>query len=400
LKILHVIDSINLRQGGPSVSVPALAAAQAKLGHEVTIACRDYEYLGPVATAEGVKVHTVPGSRWIKGQGGWGCGFRKLIEEGAMKTDVIHNHGVWLAANYYARRAAVKAGKPLVSSPRGMLEEWSLGRAKLKKGVAWWLFERKNIESAALFHATSESEAEAIASALRIRMRIRIKEPKIIVAPNGVDVPEKIPGREVSEKRFPKLKGKKWIVFMSRIHPKKGLLELAEAWMTLREKYSEWVLVIAGPEDDREYAGKVREELKGEGVWMGELTGEEKWSALGNAGFVALPTYSENFGIVVAETLAAGRPVLTTTGTPWGTVSLKMKMKMKEDKRLQSMNLEERGCGVICEVGGVKGAMEKMLGFSDKQRDEMGKRGVKWMREEFSWGRSAKELVEAYQGIV
>ena len=274
--------------------MPALAQAQAKLGHEVTIVCRDYRYLGPIAKVKKVKVRTVPGNRWNKKAAGWGCSFRRLIEEEANKADVVHNHGVWLAANYYARKAAVKAGKPLVVSPRGMLEEWSLGQSKLRKSVVWQLFEKKNLESAALFHATSSSEAEVIATALRIRMRIKIKEddglqatgggkpsvgprstaaggkwprrsgvlqsdfagPKIVVAANGVEIPEGVPGREVLEKRFPELKGKKWVVFMSRVNPKKGLLELAKAWRELRQRYPGWELVIAGPVEDGKYADR------------------------------------------------------------------------------------------------------------------------------------------------
>ena len=162
MKILHVIDSIYVAQGGPSVSVPALAGAQAKLGHQVSIACRDYAYLGPMVRAGGVEIRSVPSSRWTKGQGGWGCSFRRLVEEEVRKADVVHNHGVWLAANYYARRAANKAGKPLVISTRGMLEDWSLGRSKMRKRVAWMLFERENLRTAKLFHATSVSEAESI----------------------------------------------------------------------------------------------------------------------------------------------------------------------------------------------------------------------------------------------
>ena len=100
--------------------------------------------------------------------------------------------------------------------------------------------------------------------------------------------------------------------------------------------------------------------------------------------------------------MAVGRPVLTTTGTPWGGVSLMMNIKIKEDKELQSMNLEERGCGVICEPGreGVMMGLEKILKISDAKRDEMGKKGRAWMQEDFSWGKSAKELVKAYQEII
>jgi glycosyltransferase involved in cell wall biosynthesis len=402
LKILHVIDCINAKQGGPSVSVPALAAAQAKQGHRVTIACRDYAYLGPMAEAEGVEVRSVPSSRWTKGQGGWGCSFRRLVEQEAEKADVVHNHGVWLAANYYARRAAVKAGKPLVISPRGMLEDWSLRRAVVRKFVAWQLFERKNLESAALFHATADSEAEAIKTALRIKMKIKNKEPRIVVAPNGVDIPERIPNREALEARFAKLRGRRWILFMSRVHPKKGLLELAKAWMQIRESNPGWELVIAGPEQDKGYAERLKKEGGREVIWAGELRGEEKWAALGNAEFLVLPSHSENFGIVVAESLAAGRPVVTTNKTPWGAArsDIKMKIKIKENNGGESMNLEERKCGVICEVTDLKRGLERMLGFSDKERMEMGARGRQWMKEKFSWEAGAEKLTSTYREIL
>jgi glycosyltransferase involved in cell wall biosynthesis len=401
LKILHVIDCINEKQGGPSVSVPRLAEAQVKLGHQVTIACRDYAYLGSMVKAQGVEVRSVPSSRWAKGQGGWGCSFRKLVEQEAEKADVVHNHGVWLAANYYARRAAVKAGKPLVISPRGMLEGWSLGRSIVRKTVAWQLFERKNLESAALFHATADSEAEAIKTALRIKMKIKIKEPRIVVAPNGVDIPERIPNREALEARFAKLRGRRWILFMSRVHPKKGLLELAKAWMQIRESNPGWELVIAGPEQDKGYAEKLKKEGGREVIWTGELRGEEKWAALGNAEFLVLPSHSENFGIVVAESLAAGRPVVTTTGTPWGAArsEIKMKIKIKENNGGESMNLEERKCGVICEVTDLKRGLERMLEFSDKEREEMGARGRQWMKEKFSWEAGAERLIAGYKEI-
>jgi len=414
LKILHVIDSINLTQGGPSVSVPALAEAQAKQGHRVTIACRDYAYLGPMAKAEGVQVRSIPSSRWTKGQGGWGCSFRRLVEQEAEKADVVHNHGVWLAANYYARRAAVKAGKPLVISPRGMLEDWSLGRSKMRKLVAWMLFERENLRSAKLFHATAESEAQSIQAVLRRLVEGGRREvegdrqPRIVVAANGVEVPEKIPDRETLERRFPELKGRRFVLFMSRIHRKKGLDLLLEAWVRQKTeapsglglglRLSELVLVIAGPEEDRGYAEKLKKEGGREVIWTGELRGEEKWAALGNAEFLVLPSHSENFGIVVAESLAAGRPVVTTNKTPWG-AELALGDRRKEIADRGTMNLESRSCGVICEVTNLKRGLERMLGFSDKERAEMGARGREWMKKEFSWEAGAEKLIAAYKEI-
>jgi glycosyltransferase involved in cell wall biosynthesis len=279
-----------------------------------------------------------------------------------------------------------------------------------------------------MFHATAETEAQSIQAILRTlagggRWEVeKNHEPKMVVAANGVEIPAGISGREILEKKIPKLKDKKWIVFMSRIHPKKGLLELAKAWMEMRQGDEGWELVIAGPEDDTGYAKRVRAQLRGEGVWTEELAGEEKWCALGNAGFVALPTYSENFGIVVAEALAAGRPVLTTTGTPWGAACV---ARPREDGISDmgygkpsfapnlassggameggfaggSMNLEEKKCGVICELTDLKRGLEKMMGFSDKERCEMGKRGREWMRSDFSWQAGAGRLIAAYKEI-
>jgi glycosyltransferase involved in cell wall biosynthesis len=394
LKVLHVIDSINVAQGGPSVSVPSLAREQARLGHQVTIVCRDYGYLGTMVKPEGVEIRSVPSSRWTKGQGGWGCAFRRLVEEEARKADVVHNHGLWLAANYYARRAASKAGKPLVISPRGMLEDWSLRRAVVRKFVAWQLFERENLRSAKLFHATADSEAEAIKTALRIKMKIKIKEPRIVVAPNGVDVPERIPGREVVEQKFPGLKGKEWVLFMSRIHPKKGIDLLLQAWkeqMTARGQVEggrrEVMLVIAGADTQgygKEVKRMIREKGLGETVLMtGHVDGELREALLGNSMFLVLPSFSENFGLVIAESLARGRPVITTTGTPWN-------------------ELKEWGAGwwVEPKQESVSRTLGEALAKSDPELNQMGARGRREVEKKFSWKAAAEKVVDAYKELV
>jgi glycosyltransferase involved in cell wall biosynthesis len=188
--------------------------------------------------------------------------------------------------------------------------------------------------------------------------------------------------------------------------------------MQIRESNPGWELVIAGPEQDKGYAERLKKEGGREVVWTGELRGEEKWAALGHAEFLVLPSHSENFGIVVAESLAAGRPVVTTNKTPWGAArsEIKMKIKIKGPSfapNLSSsggaseggyaggtMNLEERKCGVICEVTNLKRGLERMLEFSDKERMEMGARGRQWMKEEFSWEAGAEKLTSAYRQIL
>jgi len=167
VKILHVVALIQASTGGPAVSVTRLASEQAKLGHEVTLACLDYPHLGPQVVAPGVRVVSVKGNALAVRGRGWCPEFRRVVREEAAKADIVHNHGLWMWPNAYAREAAVAAGKPLVISPRGMLEAWSLQRSKLRKAVAWWLFEKLNLQSAVMFHATAESEARSIEEVMR-----------------------------------------------------------------------------------------------------------------------------------------------------------------------------------------------------------------------------------------
>ena len=100
----------------------------------------------------------------------------------------------------------------------------------MRKRVAWMLFEKENLRSAKLFHATAESEAESIEKNLSFTVTFTFTKPRIVVAPNGVDIPQRIPKRKVVEEKFPELKGRRWVLFMSRIHPKKGLDLLLKAW--------------------------------------------------------------------------------------------------------------------------------------------------------------------------
>jgi glycosyltransferase involved in cell wall biosynthesis len=356
----------------------------------------------------------------------------------ATKADIVHNHGLWMWPNAYARKAAVAAGKPLMISPRGMLEAWSLNRSKLRKAVAWWLFEKKNLRSAAMFHATAESEAESIRQVILPlleggKVRKCECEVPIVVAPNGVDLPDLNvkPGRADLEERFPELKEGRWVVFMSRLHPKKGIDVLLRAWRSLQNvergagslEHGEGesrrderpkdpepqrirnadspkasgamlsrgqtkrrpVLILAGPDliGYREDVEKMVKELGLEEsvVITGEVQGEAKDALLANADVFVLPSYSENFGIVVAEAMAWGRPVIASTGTPW-------------------RELKEVGAGWWVDPIEVEltRALVQALKLDVKQALAKGEAGRKLAESNYSWGQAAEKLLVAYTG--
>lgn len=425
MRILHVVALIQTSTGGPAVSVTRLASEQAKLGHEVTLACLDYRHLGPQVAAPGVRVVSVKGNALAVRGRGWSPKFCRVVMQEAKNADVVHNHGLWMWPNAYAREAAVAAGKPLIISPRGMLEAWSLGRSKLRKAVAWWLFEKKNLQSAAMFHATAASEARSIEEMLSHRLKRisadvfragdtgaksgslgKTKEVSVIVAPNGVDLPDlaQRPGRQVLEDKFPQLKDRRWVVFMSRLHPKKGVDVLLRAWRAQRTtgrlddrteldargpvspSSGRPVLVIAGSDligYRKDIERMVREmELEDSVVMTGEVLRGAKDCLLANADFFVLPSYSENFGIVIAEAMAWERPVIASTGTPW-----------KE--------AEEVGAGwwVKPEEGALTRALGEALGKRPEELDAMGAKGRALVAERYAWAAPAERLIKAYKEI-
>jgi glycosyltransferase involved in cell wall biosynthesis len=448
MKILHVVSLIQASTGGPAVSVTRLASEQAKLGHEVTLACLDYPHLGPQVTAEGVRLVSVKGNVLAVRGRGWSPKFCRVVMEEAKKVDIVHNHGLWMWPNAYAREAAVAAGKPLIISPRGMLEAWSLSRSKLRKAVAWRLFEKKNLQSAAVFHATAASEARSIeesfshgltridtdesdrpaplgrgkmlmpddlgtrnASSNEEDLRLTNLKLKtatgvpVVVAPNGVDLPDlaQKPGRDILESMFPELKDRRWVVFMSRLHPKKGIDVLLRAWCkqqrstgqqdnrTTRGPVSPWssgpVLVLAGSDliGYRKDIERMIKELGAEDlvVIAGEVLGKAKDCLLANADVFVLPSYSENFGIVVAEAMSWGRPVIASTGTPWKEVA-------------------DVGAGwwVNPEEGELVKTMQEALGKRPEELQAMGAKGRALVAERYTWAAPAAKLVRAYEKVL
>ena len=380
-RVIHVIASINCDIGGPAVSVTRLAEALVEGGVPCSILTLDYPEHGPVITARGLETTAIPAGALAR----WGRGYsrafaRVLDQQAATDCAVIHNHGLWMYPNVCARRAARRHRIPLVISPRGMLEPWSLGRSRARKFFAWHCYERANLASAALFHATSQDELTSI-------RRAGLAQP-VAVIPNGVDVPDvrSIPSRDALEARFPELRSKRWIVFLSRIHPKKGVSDLVRAWTGLAHDFNDVQLIVAGPEFEG-YRAALQRDVQDAGIggrvtFTGMLTGDDKASVLANADLFVLPTYSENFGMSIAEALAHGTPVITTTAAPWP-------------------DIRTEHCGWWIDTGAeaLQAALLEALSLPREESQRMGIRGRQLVLRAYSWQRVAAEMKVVYEWV-
>src|SRR5690349_21745665 len=219
LRVCQVVANINRDVGGPAVTVPRLSAALTKEGIACALVTLNYKQLGPQTEVTGYDLISVTGNYFTRLMRGCSPTLNRRIREGSRKANILHNHGLWMFPNLYARQAAISGRIPLVISPRGMLEEWSLGRSRIKKFMAWSLFEGSNFRLAALFHATSEMEARSL-------RKLRLHQP-IAIIPNGIEIPDREarPERESLERKHPELARKRWVLFLARIHPKKGVSE-------------------------------------------------------------------------------------------------------------------------------------------------------------------------------
>ncbi|MDJ0734448.1 MAG: glycosyltransferase [Nostocaceae cyanobacterium] len=380
--ICHVVASINENIGGPAYSVTNLAQALSGEGIDSHLFTLDYQNRGQQVPTSNVKIHSYPATQIAKFFRGFQPSASYALQQlASTELDLIHNHGLWMFPNLYARQAATKNNLPLLISPRGMLEAWSLKNSWFKKLPAWFLYEQQNLQKAIVFHGTSKEEVNSI-------RKLNFSQP-IALIPNGVSLPDlsKQPNREILLQYFPELTDKKWLLFLSRIHPKKGLDNLMRTWSKIANEFSDWHLIIAGP-DSSGYQKKLEiltKDLKLETsvTFTGMLSGKIKASALRNADLFVLPTHSENFGIAIAESLAYEVPVVTTKEAPW------------ED-------LVKYGCGWWIEDNqkSLEIALREGMQLSDIQRKEMGRKGRIMVEKKYSWSTIAQEMSRVYYWIL
>ena len=370
LNILHTIAGLHPDSGGPARTVTSLVKYLGDIdGINAMLATQQYNgdktYTGSLSAD---KIDIAVSSSRIAARMGLPVyrGLPGLVAR--FRPRIIHDHGIWLPTNHLVARLAAREQILRVVHPRGMLEPWAISYRSYRKKLAWSLYQKRDIDTASLLIATSEAEAENI-------RRLGIERP-IATIPNGVALPEYdcTFGQEKPQER------QRSLLFLSRIHPVKGLFLLLDAWALVRPVG--WTLKIAGPDEQghlREvlaYASRIN--VIDSVEYLGVVDGEAKEVLFRDADVFVLPSLSENFGVVVAEALAHAVPVIATKGTPWN-------------------NLQEESCGwwVEAEPGALAAALRAAIAAGDNERAAMGSRGNLYARQ-FDWGAIAHDTLDVY----
>jgi glycosyltransferase involved in cell wall biosynthesis len=298
----------------------------------------------------------------------------------AQGLTLLHANGLWMYPSLASFRWSRRGRRPYLVTPHGMLDTWAVSRAAWKKRLVAWWFEDAHLAGAACLHALTQAEARAIRAC-------GLANP-ICVVPNGVDLPDDIrpgpPGWADAAGKHRKI-----LLFLGRLHPKKGLEDLLAAWRDVRAVAGarDWMLVIAGW-GQKEYQQRLRRIADapafGDSLrFLGPQFGEDKAASFACADAFVLPSLSEGLPMAVLEAWSYGLPVLMT----------------------DMCNLPEGfAAGAALRIGpdrtGISAGLRQLFGLSDAARREMGARGRALVRERFTWASIGARMAAVYQWVL
>ncbi len=418
MRVAHVLVSLSRKSGGLFHSVAGLANAEADMpGMEVDVHGVSDEF---TMVDRGRWTPLVP--RIHAGQGpaflGWAPGMRKAVMEGGY--DIIHNHGLWQDVSRIGFSWQRRTGRPHIVSPRGMLDPWALANSGWKKKLAGAVFENRHLREATCLHALCEAEARS--------MRAYGLRNPIAVVPNGVALPAQR-GVQCSVFSVQPAKEVRTLLFLGRLHPKKGLPEAMRAWAEVAKgRDIEWRFVIAGWDQGGHEAElkKLCGELglrwadvpaaaltensklntgNSSVVFAGPAFGETKEALLRSADAFILPSLSEGLPMSVLEAWAYGLPVLMTEecNLPEGFAAgaaIGIGGTGRADQRTKGPEVRDQFSEPKGQTVGIATGMRRIMEMTVEERVAMGARGRALVEEQFTWPKVAAQMKAVYEWVL
>ena len=374
MKILHYINTLDRSFGGTTTYMQMLA-----------LSLRSRAELIFVADASQNPVE-ICGAKVIFMQSKWYSRSRYKQEWTAIldaeKPDVVHVNTIWLPQCSWAQLWAEQKGYKCALTVHGMLEPWIVNRNRFKKKLGMIFFQRRQLKTALWQTVTAVEEKKHVILYYSDCKITDVANLNIDVIPIGID-------SESIAKKCASLKsdGEKYILFLSRIHPKKGIEILLDSLCRVREKIVGYKVKIAG-EGDSAYVENLKKFCSENNLtdiveFVGGVYGDDKWRLISNASVLVLPTYSENFGLVIAEAMSASVPVITTNTTPW-------------------QILTDSGCGWCVPVGveHIAGALADFASLSADELQQKGRNAFSVICREYSLGMMGEKLMSFYNKML
>lgn len=384
MKIIHVIRTLDPAAGGPPQVIIRLAAAEANLGHELHLLTYDSadskqrvgRELARVPHADKLHIHSLPPADLREKL--FASRARQALAELLRGADFVHLHGIWERILKAGADLAWRSGIPYCFRPAGMLDPWSLQQKRLKKQFALAVGLRRTLRRAAFIHALNADEARLIEP-------LQLGIPSVII-PNGVFLEEiePLPQRGAFIAAHPPLRGRRFVLFIARLHYKKGLDYLADAFAIVAPQFPDLDLVVAGPDEGAksDFEERIdRANLKTRVHLVGPLYGADKFAALVDCTCFCLPSRQEGFSVAVTEAIAARAPVVISDACHFPQVAQ-----------------AKAGFVLPLDAGEFASAIAKIASDAQLGR-EMGQAGRRLIETRFNWNSIAQLAIEAYQRV-
>lgn len=292
----------------------------------------------------------------------------------SIRPDIVHTQSLWMYLSYVNKKYNQQTGTPYIISPHGMLDKWQLKQSfwkDLKKNIVLTLYERKHLEGAACLHALCKEEFDAIRA-------FGLNNPVAII-PNGIELHPSTFYRRNSTK--------KQLLFLSRIHPKKGLDNLLLAWSLLSANHG-WQLVIAGETRDTIYMQSLLDKAKDLKIedsvaFVGGQYGEAKQSCFVNSDAFILPSFSEGLPVAVLEAWSYQLPVVMTP-----------------ECNITDGFIHNAALRIEANAENIRDGIEQLFSLTSDKRKEMGHQGYCLVREKYSWARVAESMAQVYNWVL